>query len=247
MKTIGIDMAVQPVDTAAAAIHWHDGTAEVQPPLTRCSDVDILTVLTSLESVDHAGIDCPFGWPQTFAEALQSHAAGAPWPGRSEPLAHYELSRLRLTDRVVDAVVRPIAKKGPLSVSMDKLGATAWRWAWLADRLSAEGHPVDRSGAGPIHEVYPAGSRAVWDLGLGKDRSTSLVAVRAPWLRFAPGAQDAYDRSEHAFDALIASMTARATALGLTRLPDNDDERRFAVVEGWIHLPQDGSWAKLNA
>jgi hypothetical protein len=42
-------------------------------------------------------------------------------------------------------------------------------------------------------------------------------------------------------------MTARATALGLTRLPDNDDERRFAVVEGWIHLPQDGSWAKLNA
>jgi hypothetical protein len=41
------------------------------------------------------------------------------------------------------------------------------------------------------------------------------------------------------FDALIASLTARAVALGRTLRPD-DGHATAARTEGWIHLPTGG-------
>ena len=41
------------------------------------------------------------------------------------------------------------------------------------------------------------------------------------------------------FDALIASLTARAVALGATLRPDAG-HARAARTEGWIHLPAGG-------
>ena len=52
----------------------------------------------------------------------------------------------------------------PLSVSADKIAHVALRCAVLLARLDAAGHPVDRSSAGPVVEVYPAASLRSWGL-----------------------------------------------------------------------------------
>ena len=233
--TIGVDLAVNPRNTAAAEIMWHEGVAEVKSPSLKCGDEYLLELLSSLTSEERAGIDCPFGWPTDFVDAIAAHAGNQPWPGRAGRVEHYGRLRLRTTDRVAKAV----AGRNPLSASMDKLGATAARWAYLADRLAADGHPVERAGTGRVIEVYPAGARAVW--GLAGKRSTRALLQAAPWLRFEPGAIHMYDKSKDAFDALIAALVARATVLGLTTLPQGEHEKRAAAVEGWIHLPIPGS------
>ncbi len=234
-RTIGIDLAVDPRTTAAAEICWSQNGAAVKTPILRCKDDDLLHLLSGLATGERAGVDCPFGWPAAFVEAVSAHAGHRPWPGNGGRAEHYARLRLRATDRVADAVVRPLTGRGPLSVSMDKLGATAARWAYLADQLAADGSPVDRTGAGQVVEVYPAGARAVW--GLSGRRSTQSLLRAAPWLRFDPGAQQEYETNEHAFDALIAALVARATHLGLTSPPRNEEEEQAAAVEGWIHLP----------
>ncbi|MFE1986741.1 DUF429 domain-containing protein [Streptomyces mirabilis] len=242
-RTIGVDLAVEPRTTAAAEIHWNRDGAEAKLPRLGCKDEYLLDLLSGLASGERAGIDCPFGWPTAFVEAIAAHTGHQPWPGNTGRAEHYARLRLRTTDRVADAVVRPLRGRGPLSVSMDKLGATAARWAYLADQLASVNRPVDRTGSGQVVEVYPAGARAVW--GLGDPRSTQALLQAAPWLRFEPGAQQAYE-NEHAFDALIAALVARAAALGLTSPPRNEQEEQAAAVEGWIHLPEPDGLAGLN-
>jgi hypothetical protein len=234
-RIVGVDMAVKARTTAVAEICWSRDGAEVGLPRLRCDDGYLLDLLSGLAPGDCAGIDCPFGWPLAFVEAVAAHTGHQLWPGRTGWAEHYAGLRLRMTDTVVDAVIRPLTGRGPLSVSMDKLGATAARWAYLADRIAARGHPVDRAGVGQVIEVYPAGARAVW--GIGGSRSTQALLQAAPWLRFEPGAQQAYD-NEHAFDALIAALVARAAVLGLTTRPGTGQEEQAAAVEGWIHLPE---------
>lgn len=242
-RTVGVDLAVKPRTTAAAEIYWSRDGAEVKLPRLGCKDEHLLDLLSGLASGERAGIDCPFGWPTAFVEAIAAHAGHQPRPGNVGWAEHYARLRLRTTDRVADKVIRPLTRRGPLSVSMDKLGATAARWAYLADQLAARGRPVDRTGAGQVIEVYPAGARAVW--GLGDPRSTGTLLQAAPWLRFEPGAEQAYE-NEHAFDALIAALVARAAILGLISPPRNEQEERAAAVEGWIHLPVPDSLAGLD-
>ncbi|MGW1498872.1 DUF429 domain-containing protein [Streptomyces mirabilis] len=170
-------------------------------------DITSRTVLSGLAPGERAGVDCPFGWPVAFVEAVAAHAGHQPWPGQTDRAEHYARLRLRTTDRVTDAVLRPLVGRGPLSVSMDKLGATGARWAYLADQLALGGRPVDRAGVGPVVEVYPAGARALWRLD--DTRSTEALLKAAPWLWFEPGAQQAYEKNEHAFDALITALVAR--------------------------------------
>ncbi|WP_327344347.1 DUF429 domain-containing protein [Streptomyces europaeiscabiei] len=243
-RTIGVDLAVGSRTTAAAEIYWSPDGAEAKAPKAGCADKDLLELLSGLAPGERAGVDCPFGWPAAFVESVAAHASHQPWPGQTGRAEHYALLRLRTTDRAADAVVRPLVGRGPLSVSMDKLGATAARWAYLADQLALGGRPVDRTGAGPVVEVYPAGARAVWRLD--GTRSTEALLKAAPWLRFEPGAQQIYEKNEHAFDALIAALVARATALGLTSGPQGEQEDRVAAVEGWIHLPEPDSLIRLD-
>lgn len=238
-RTVGVDLAAQPPTTAAAEILWHTDGAEVQPPRLRCTDDELHALLSGLGPNDRAGVDCPFGWPVAFVEAIAAHADQQPWPGRDERLGHYNRMRMRMTDRITAQTIR----RAPLSVSMDKLGAMAARWAYLADRLAVDGRPVDRAGAGPVIEVYPAAARVIWGWA---GRSSADLLDAMPWLSFATGAARAYAKSGHAFDALIAALVARAASLGLTTPPSNDEERRAAAVEGWIHLPMRGSFAALR-
>ncbi|NYH51366.1 putative nuclease with RNAse H fold [Nocardiopsis arvandica] len=232
MRTIGVDLAVAARTTAAAEIIWGQHVAVVGPARQGCTDHEVLDLLSSLGPGDRAGIDCPFGWPVDFAEAVHAHTHQDPWPGRGRDRAeHYAGLRLRRTD----LRVRQVASGRPLSVSFDKLGATAARWAYLADALAVDGRPVDRVGAGTVVEVYPAASRVQW--GLGPGRSMQELLQLAPWLECSEELRRAYDASEHAFDALIAALTARAAALGLTARPEGE-EVALAEWEGWIHLPE---------
>lgn len=118
------------------------------------------------------------------------------------------------------------------------IGAAALRAARLLDGLR------DRSGvAGTVVEVYPAAARRAW--GLGATRSVEEVAERVP-IRFrTPEARAACAEVEHAFDALICALVARARTLGRTD-PPPPPLRAIAAVEGWIHVPV-GRLADLTA
>ncbi|WP_370013408.1 DUF429 domain-containing protein [Nocardiopsis sp. Huas11] len=97
--------------------------------------------------------------------------------------------------------------------------------------------------AGTVVEVYPAASRTQW--GLGPGRSMRELLESAPWLECSKEHRRAYDASEHAFDALIAALTARAAALDLTARPEGE-EIALAELEGWIHLPERESLTRLG-
>lgn len=242
MRTVGVDLAASPPNTATAVISWEGRAAVAAPPRLRCTDRDLLELLEGLEPGDRAGIDCPFGWPIPFVQAVSAHAAGGPWPGRGLDSGDHRAGlRLRRTDLLTQRAMGP-GTRPPLSVSFDKLGATTARWAHLADALAARGRPVDRIGRGPVVEAYPAAARRRW--GLGKERSMTELLHAAPGLSCTTQVREEYERNEHAFDALIAALVARATALGLTPLPDADD-LPTAAEEGWIHLPPEGSLRQL--
>ncbi|WP_166380938.1 DUF429 domain-containing protein [Catellatospora methionotrophica] len=57
----------------------------------------------------------------------------------------------------------------------------------------------------------------------------------APWLNFGGGERECRN-SDHVFDAVVAALTARAAALGLTE-PLSPSRQRTVAVEGWIALP----------
>ena len=97
-----------------------------------------------------------------------------------------------------------------------------------------------------VTEVYPAASLRAWGLTHGgyKQRGTGQALSdlvdslmhEAPWLHF--GAAETTCRESHdAFDAVIAALTARAAARGLTRRPQTEAEAAAASTEGWVAFP----------
>ena len=119
------------------------------------------------------------------------------------------------------------------------------RCAALLHALWADGQSVDRAGRGVVCEVYPAAALRCWGItpaGAKKrpEVLSGLVdAIREamPALVFADGAEDACRSSDHAFDALVCALVARAAMLGTTQLPETDEQRDRARTEGWIMLP----------
>jgi predicted nuclease with RNAse H fold len=243
MRSLGIDLAAEPPDTAACEITWLADTAHGRLHTDRLDDDRLLGLI---ESADKVGIDCPFGWPQPFVHAVAIHAKAAAWPGRGQlGASHRQSLRYRLTDQIVHQQVGI----WPLSVSTDRIGVTAMRCAALLDALAAAGHPVDRAGGGRVVEVYPAAALKHWGLphqGYKKNkeeativRSQALDRLRAnlPTLILDGDGLDRCRRSDDAFDALICALVARAGGLGLTTPPAPGDQAKRAQIEGWIHLP----------
>ena len=151
---------------------------------------------------------------------------------------------LNLTMRRTDVFVHEQLRLTPLSVSADRIAHVAFRCAVLLAKLDAADAPVDRSGSGPVAEVYPAASLHSWALltiaiaETGTDALGMLVEHlrhEAPWLDCATHEQ-AMRRSHEFFDAVIAAMTARAAALGQT-FPPTGDHLAAASAEGWIVIP----------
>jgi len=145
--------------------------------------------------------------------------------------------------RRTDAFVQEKLHVVPLSVSADKIAHVAMRCAVLLARLHNARLAADRSGAGPVVEVYPHASLRAWDLyraGYKTDPDTLSCLVddlrdTAGWLDYGPY-ERTIRRSHDAFDAVIAAMTARAAARNHT-IPPGRDDLLAARTEGWIAIP----------
>jgi predicted nuclease with RNAse H fold len=241
MRTLGIDLAAEPAGTAAFEITWGEGTAR---GVLHGAGLDDGRLLELIGAADKVGIDCPFGWPRPFVEAVVAHGDGAVWPGRGQPGAGFRRSlRYRLTDEVVWRRVG----WWPLSVSTDLIGVPAMRCAGLLDALAQSGEPVDRAGGGRVVEVYPAAALHHWGLPHRGYKRPKGAAVRStvldrllamlPWLVVDQAALERCRGDDDAFDALVCALVARAAGLGHTTRPDPGDQAERAGSEGWIHLP----------
>ncbi len=152
----------------------------------------------------------------------------------------------RDTDRFVTARTGLI----PLSVSADRLAHPAMRCAVIQPRSpgprtagTGRQRPAGRGLPGGVPEVLGhAGPRLQRTRRRGNAaprRAAGRAHAGGPWLDLA-GHDEQLAGSDDLFDALIASLTARAVALGSTLRPDAG-HARAARTEGWIHLPV-GGW-----
>ncbi|MDQ3515110.1 MAG: DUF429 domain-containing protein [Chloroflexota bacterium] len=208
--------------------------------------LDDAAVLAMAASCDGVGIDAPFGWPEPFIRLMADQAAGRPETSPWDTVRR-DAPRFRQTD----FVVRGVLGRWPLSVSSDLIAITAMRCAGLLASLGVG----DRSGAGRVVEVYPAVALQRWSLpssgykGLA-GRATALpnlfraLLAACPWLDVPEPVARTCAASDHAFDALVCALVARAVAIGATERP-GDSEREHARVEGWIAIPTADALGRL--
>ncbi|MGR6320055.1 DUF429 domain-containing protein [Micromonospora soli] len=239
MLTAGIDLAAENTNTAVAWIRWTATGAVLEELVVGAGDDELLRASSA---ADKTGIDCPLGWPEPFVEFIIAHHRG-------ELAAPTDLIgrdwRRKLAWRRTDVVTHELTGRLSLSVAADRIAHTAMRCAAVLARLAEDGHPVDRSGGGTVVEVYPAASLKQWGLPYqgykGRQNSGALndlmdqLTTDAPWLQlgaFEPTCR----RSDHAIDAVVAALTARAAAVGQATRPSADD-MPAATTEGWIALP----------
>ena len=250
MRTAGVDLAAQDKNTAACVVDWGSGGPRVELPRVGLDDDPLLDVICDS---DRTGIDAPFGWPQAFADAVAAHQARDRWPGSTaelRELAEQRASfRRTLSYRVTDLAIIDDRKLSvrPLSVSTDRIGVTTFRCALLLDRLGHERRvKVDRSGrTGRVAEVYPAAALNAWGLPFKGYKGRAGRAVRGVLVTavgrrlgrgFGHDARKMCAESDHALDALVSALVARAVAVGATREP-NRRRSGAAKLEGWIHVP----------
>ncbi|PNI08177.1 DUF429 domain-containing protein [Arthrobacter sp. AFG7.2] len=244
MKTLGVDLAAAAKKTAVAVIEWSTGSARLVHLGLGAGDEEIVNLFAA---TDMTGIDCPVGWPDALVPFLTGHAAFDGGP----VLAHDGIEgRRRLAYRDTDRFVTSRTGLIPLSVSADRLAHPAMRCAVIQARIAVLHGPQLRDGSGRLAEVYPAASLKLWGLsargykGRGSPETERLAVLlgtlreQAPWLDLA-GQEQRLAASDDLFDAVVASLTARAVAVGLTVHPD-DVHAAAALSEGWIHLPVGG-------
>lgn len=236
MLTVGLDVASQPEGTAACWVEWKHGEATVHRIEEQVTDDTVREILAG--QADKVGVDVPLGWPDAFVSAVSRHHRGEAW---GEHAAH------TLDLRATDVAVRALTGRRPLSVSTDRIAYPAMRMAALLGG-------VDRSGDGPVVEVYPAAALRVWGLAAtgykrraGAETLTRLVAAvreAAQWLRAEDEQWRRFAGNDNVFDALVAGLVARAKVAGLCHdIPP--EQHALAAVEGWIAVPREGTLPRL--
>ena len=231
MKTLGIDLASQPTNTASCLLEWHELIPRVVKIERCCTDA----LLDSLAAeADAAGVDAPFGWPKSFRESV------AAWT-----LSEWnDQLRDRLTLRLTDQWVTAKIGLHPLRVSADRIAIPAMRAMALLHR-----HRVtDRSGpqSGKFFEVYPAASLKIWSLtqnssykgnkpNAPENRRQILAGLSK---RFHTTFPPEIAKDDNTLDALIAALTAHSAKTGKTFQP-SPNEVKAAQSEGWIHIPSE--------
>lgn len=252
-RSLGIDLASQAVKTAACVITWSGTDTDTEPVATAAcprlglTDRDLLDLAAECDAI---GIDAPFGWPDPFVAFLD------PRETDGEPAPVWTTHRRdALRFRATDFRVRETLRRWPLSVSTDRIALASMRCAGLLAHLGV----TDRSGDGRVFEVYPAAALHAWCFahrgykpreGSTLRQNPPLAALldsllaRCGWLRLDAEALDLCARNDDAFDALIASLVARAAARGRTLRPSPDEMAR-ARREGWIAVPEAGSLDRL--
>lgn len=234
MKTLGIDLASQPKNTAACLLSWQGAHVTVETLETGCTDARLDELM---QSADAIGVDAPFGWPVAFARSV------AEW-------THTEWNdelRDTLTLRETDRWVLKLFGRTPLRVAADRIAMPAMRAMALLRRHGV----TDRSGPsdGRFFEVYPAASLAAWGItDIGSYKSTSAAkreaahVLRRKFLgrlreRFSLVAGDELAATDHALDALVVALTVHAARIGGT-FPPEATQIDTARREGWIHVPR---------
>jgi len=239
MLTAGVDLAADPAGTAVASIAWSATGATVRLVIVPADDETIVELAGRSAKI---GIDCPLGWPDAFVTFVGAHRDGrVPIPDGVDARQW----RRRLAWRHTDEVARRLTGLVPLSVSADRIGHTAMRCAALQTRLAQAGRGVDRSGAGTVVEVYPAASLKVWGLpwrGYKTTKNQAALGIvvdqlkqAAPWLDLG-GHEELCRHSDHALDAVVAALTARAAVRDQVCRP-GERELPAARTEGWIAIP----------
>jgi predicted nuclease with RNAse H fold len=244
VRTLGVDLAAATKKTAVAVLEWAGGAARLEYLALDVGDQEIVELFGRSAMT---GIDCPVGWPDAFLPFIAGHLNFDAHPVLDhDGIEGRRLLAYRDTDRFVTGQTGLI----PLSVSADRLAHPAMRCAVIQAKISLDHGPQPRDGSGRLAEVYPAASLKSWGLlargykgpgGAETQRLARLLeglAQAAPWLDLA-GREDQLAGSDDMFDALIASLTARAVALGRTMRPDGN-QAKAARTEGWIHLPTGG-------
>lgn len=235
MRTVGVDLSSQDRDTAVCVVDW-----EQQPRIAALEiGVGNDALVERLRGGDPAGIDAPFGWPARFVAAVAGWNEAGVWPGPWDRGTQREL-RLRETDRWIAAEIG----KWPLSVSADSIAMCAMRTATVLHALG----PVDRV-RGPRFEAYPAAALLRWGIpSVGYKRDSAVRGRVLAALGIDPdGEHERLVASDHALDALLCALIARAAALGETHPPPPELDAAVIAREGWIHLPRAGSLARLAA
>ncbi len=258
--TLGIDLAASPDGTGLCIIGWHSN-GPVLIALARGSydgaTLDNRSILAALKggaqnlSIAKAGIDAPFGWPDPFVKAVLDNHEGDGWPRESE------VSRRQLMLRHTDHVIWDRTGKKPLSVSADKLGATAMRCAALLTEIGQVlgAKEVARDGSGLVCEVYPDPALRQWTSdssnSLGRRESykgpkrgarrlelAKLLAKRVG-LQDPDGLLDLCGLQDDYIDALLCALIARAADREKTFAApaEPENERELILREGWIHHP----------
>jgi predicted nuclease with RNAse H fold len=233
MLTLGIDLASQPRNTGLCELTWEGGPARV----TRVEvGLDNAQLVAAIHRVDAVGVDAPFGWPEPFRDAIAAWGDGGDWPRAWGPETVRALSL-----RETDLLVHERTGRWPLSVSTDRIAICAMRAASLLTELRRAGLKTDRVD-GPVFEVYPGVALKWWGLdakGYKRDpavRDRLLASLGGDWLELTADDRALCVGVDHAFDALVSGLVARAAATRRTVLP-SPDERVRAEREGWIHLP----------
>lgn len=241
MITAGVDLAAEPANTALAVLRWDSGGAHVVQ-LSRGVTDDAL--LEALPLADKTGIDCPLGWPESFVDVVAAHRAETLRP----PATSGRDWRRGLTMRATDLDVTRRTGLIPLSVSADRIGHAALRWAAVAASLAEQGVDTRRDGYGPLVEVYPAAALKLWGLRFrgykkaanrsARERLIDALLAQAGWLHL--GAHESQCRADDdSLDAVLCALVARAAAVDHPDAPpDQAPIPAAAATEGWIHLPQ---------
>lgn len=243
MRTLGIDLAAQDATTAFCVVEWDDGRAQVEPPVVGAGDSDLLD---AMGQADRVGIDAPFGWPDGAVAAISAYHSDGRWPdGATE--------NRTLAYRLTDFRTRELTGRWPLSVSSDRIAVPAWRCARLLSAAHGRA-PVERRGGRAV-ETYPGGALSLWGFERRGYKGRDGTVVRAAlldemerraggWLSLDTTARYACVAADHALDALLCALTARASATGRTYAPRPEEVER-AEREGWIELPVEGSYEGL--
>lgn len=249
--TLGIDLATQRRNRAVCELTWHDEEryATVRFIDEESNDLGTLIRHITRDDVTRVGIDVPFGWPVPFIDHLAAHKSSR-WLSETAVGEHRRRLCLRVTDLVSRAVVGAEGREavGVLSVSTDRLGATAMVMADLEDRLRRQGTvAINRAGDGPepMIEVYPAAALSLWQLPsrgykdgaadrAARARRRNIVtelARKFDFLRWDQQQDDCID-SDHRLDALLCALMARMRDQRSTRLPQDVEREGKAVTLG---------------
>ncbi len=242
VRTLGIDLASQPRQTAACQIAWDAETAVVERIEVGLDDN---ALCERVARADLSGIDAPFGWPEPFVTWLiQSHGGElSAEAGAAAPTWDADYVR-RLRFRVTDFEVHEWTGSWPLSVSTDLISVVAMCCTGLLQRLGVH----DKLGGDGVVEVYPALALRLWGIpargykgpGNAALRERVLregVLARCPWLAMTAGQLGQCIRSDHALDSLVSSLIVRCVAVGQVE-PIEATQLAITRQEGWIVLPR---------